>query len=150
MAINMKKKILAMAILTIMPLCLLITGCGADADVPDAPPPIIPASPDLTPPEPAKDELAGTIWELIMIEAEGMILDKIYLDAEGFTTTFEFMADGKVKGIFDGEVGEGAYRISGNTVNVTIDEEQTSMTLNGNQLVWNYDNDAVMTFRRMD
>jgi len=136
-------------------LIMFLPGGGSDTGgtpgITVSPPPTFPDIVD-PPPTIAPDAsiLHNTAWELDKVRAEGLTLDRQYLESVGLNIIFWFLPDGTVEGLSDSDLGYGTWRLSGNDLTMTIDGDTINAQLDGNTFIW-YDVDAgEMTFLRND
>jgi len=108
--------------------------------------------PPSLPPPPPVSVLNNTTWELSSVFAEGITLDRDYLNSVGLFITFWFHEDGNFTGVYDSEYGYGTWSLSGDEIFVIIDGERQTLLLQpeGNTFLWVEGDVGVMTFTRND
>jgi len=109
-------------------------------------------TPTPTPTPPLTVGLGNTTWDLNEVYADGITLNKDYLNSIGLFITFWFHEGGDFTGMYDDEYGYGSWVISGNEITVTIDGERQILFLqpDGNSFTWVEGEVGTMTFVRND
>jgi len=109
-------------------------------------------TPTPTPTPPLAVGLGDTTWDLHEVYADGVTLNKDYLNSVGLFITFWFHANGDFTGMYDDEYGYGSWVISGDEITVNVDGERQILFLqpDGNSFIWIEGEVGTMTFVRND
>ena len=153
------KKTLAIILALLLGISML-SACGGMEEPPPLPPPRerektpeVIATPE---PPPAETTIEG-FYTLVSLITDGEDLMELYVEiaAElGMSTDdfyMEFLSNGVVRmGFFPGsedEIEEGSFTVSGNSISVIIDGEETQGSIDGNRISFSED-DMEMVFER--
>ena len=60
----------------------------------------------------------------------------------------EFLKDGKFKLVFLGESEEGTFRQNGNTIIITMDNTESKLTIEGNRIIFVYQDEGKFVYEK--
>jgi len=131
-------------------LVMFLPGNDGGVDINVSPPPVYTDTPTPAPSPPVSvsSDIDNTTWELFEIYAEGVTLNKDYLDSIGFTATFWFDGSGDSALMFEQDTSFGTWHTSGNDTIVYMDGMTLTLNFDGNLFVWDYEGVGLLTFAR--
>ena len=141
--------ILLVLALGIVFLVMFLPGSNGGANVSVTPTPThtdTPSPTPNTPPPSVSDDINNTTWDLFEVYAEGVTLNKEYLDSIGLNATFWFDSSGETALQFEDEFSYGTWQMSGDNTLVYMDLDVLTLTFDGDFFVWDFEGVGLLTF----